>query len=142
MARSYLEGRPVQESGSRGDWANMGMALASIHQGGYTLGDPNPGNFLRGDHGIAVIDAEQARRYRPLRAAWDLAEMALMALFYGAREELVRAAVEGYLGEAPRAVLGHVLDSSIWIPLSPLQPFTYTARRIIEDAYKSITGMS
>ena len=140
MARTFLEGRPVQESESSGDWAVMGEALAAVHRGGYTLGDPNPGNFLVGDYGVAVIDAEQARRYKPVRAAWDLAEMALMGLFYGARERLVRAAVEGYLARAPRDVLDYVLDSSVWVPLAPLQPFASSARRIIEEAYKLITG--
>ncbi len=138
MARTFLEGEPVLDSRDPGAWKASGDALARIHEAGYTLGDPNPGNFIVGPHGTGVVDAEQADRYTPRRAAWDLAVYTVYALAFRAPEDLVAEGLRGYAGRRdPSLELRFLERPSFWASLTPLGPVAVRARRLLLDTLTS-----
>jgi len=139
MARSFVEGDPVLSTRDPSAWEASGEALARVHGAGHVLGDPNPGNFVYRGGGVAVIDAEQASRYTPVRAAWDLAVYTVYALLFGAPEELVARGLEAYARSAPRAreVAAAASRPGFWAPLAPLGPLAVKARRLVASALRA-----
>ncbi len=134
MAREYVEGEPVLGSRDPGAWRASGEALARIHSAGYALGDPNPGNFVVSPRGVAVVDAEQAKRYSERRGAWDLAVYTVYALLFREPEELVAEGLRAYRSAAPGLAereAGILRDPGFWAPLAVLGPVAAQARGLL-----------
>ena len=134
MAREYVEGRPVLESRDPRDWEASGVALARIHNGGYALGDPNPGNFLVGPRGVSVIDVEQAKKYTVERGAWDLAVYTVYALLFNSPEELVSSGLRAYAAHASPLAEGEariLASRGFWATLAALGPVAARARSLL-----------
>ncbi len=126
MAREFLEGEPVLESKDPEDWRLAAALLASIHEAGFIVGDPNPGNIIVTSEGEArLIDAEQARRYTPKAAAWDLAVFMTYARMYKVPLGLVEEALKEYKRRSRRIweeISGILSSTRLWINLS-IAPF-------------------
>jgi len=134
MAREFMEGEPVLESRDPGAWRLSGVSLARIHKSGHALGDPNPGNFVVAGGVAGVIDAEQARKLTPTRAAWDLAVYVVYGLLFGAPEDLLAEGVRAYRGEAPEAwgEAEKILSSRrFWTVFAATPNIAVKARRIL-----------
>ena len=138
MIREYVEGEPLSSSRSVEDWRLVGEALAAIHEGGYALGDPNPGNFLLRGGRPWLLDAEQARRYTRRAAAWDLVVALVYSRVTGVGDELLKAFVEAYASSRPRNEWGEVkrlaLSPLLWLSLGVVAVDLAAVRRAIRDA--------
>ncbi|MGC9071185.1 MAG: hypothetical protein ACP5HK_00590, partial [Acidilobus sp.] len=100
MMREFVDGDVIMRSSDPGAWRLAGRVLARIHRGGFSLGDPNPGNLVQAKCEAWLIDAEQATKFSPQRGAWDLAVYYYYARFFGAPQDLVEESVRGYVKEA------------------------------------------
>ncbi len=136
MIREYLEGVPVLSSRSSKHWVEAGKSLAEIHSAGYALGDPNPGNFIYREEDIALIDAEQARRYSLEAGAWDLVVFVVYSIVFGADKNLVRTAIKGYASVDPggfQSIKELLLSGKGWGGVRLLPIYYHTAKKIIGD---------
>lgn len=143
MARSFIEGTPVIDSGDPGEWRDSGRALADIHNAGYVLGDPNPGNFVASRDGLGLIDAEQARRFTPAGGAWDLIVYVYYPVALGKDRDLIVEGVKGYLERVdPRRkkrVVRELRKGKIWLGLV-LLPYQFRkAREVFREAGVELT---
>ncbi|MEB3765198.1 MAG: hypothetical protein GSR77_03420 [Desulfurococcales archaeon] len=136
MIREYLEGVPVLSSRYSKQWEEAGRSLAEIHSAGYALGDPNPGNFIYREGDIALIDAEQARRYSLEAGAWDLVVFVVYSIVFGADKNLVRTAIEGYASVDPggfQRIKELLLSGKGWGGVRFLPIYYNTAKKIIGE---------
>ncbi len=137
MARDYIEGEPVLGQDNPDYWETVGSTLALIHKNGIVLGDPNPGNFIvdiESREAARVVDAEQARHYQSIGGAWDLAVFTVYGLIFGAKEDLIRRAIEAYREEDPELYRKHreVLEEGHgWGGIKLLGPVYLAAKRIL-----------
>jgi len=137
MVREYTEGEPVLSSEKSEAWRASGVSLGRIHKSGHVLGDPNPGNFVWKGDAAAVIDAEQAGKLSPRRAAWDLAVYTVYALLFRAREDLVAEGIRAYRREAPQvwAQAEEILSSrKFWTVFAATPNIAVRARRILLES--------
>lgn len=143
LVRSYMDGTPVIDSGDGELWRQAGETLASIHNNGYVLGDPNPGNFVYMGEGLALIDAEQARKFTPKLAAWDLIVYVYYPILFNKDLELIVRGLEGYMDNIdPRMrkkIIKWLKDRRIWIGLSFLPVQYRKARRVFYEAGIKLT---
>ncbi len=135
--REYVDGTPVLDSSDPRLWREAGHALAEIHEAGYALGDPNPGNFVSPRDGgrLWLIDAEQARPYTDRRGAWDLVVALAYAAGFGAPLELVEEMARAYASHSPRAarLAEKALSPALWLPLQAV-PQAARARKALRRA--------
>ncbi|MEB2793177.1 MAG: hypothetical protein LRS41_03865 [Caldisphaeraceae archaeon] len=96
MVREFIEGEVALKSKDPKAWEKIGEALATIHNGGFALGDPNPGNFIITDNEVYIIDLEQASSYSTKKAAWDIAVFFSYARAFLAGYRLVKRSLEAY----------------------------------------------
>jgi tRNA A-37 threonylcarbamoyl transferase component Bud32 len=136
MAREFVEGKPVLESKDPEDWRVAAALLASIHGAGYIVGDPNPGNIVVTGEGEArLIDAEQARRYNPKAAAWDLAVFMTYARMYRVPLDLVEEALREYRkrsGQLWSEVSRILASARLWINLSIAPMVAFELQRLVK----------
>ncbi|MCE4623014.1 MAG: hypothetical protein F7B19_06860 [Desulfurococcales archaeon] len=143
MVRSFIEGTPVIDSGDSELWWRAGFSLARIHNEGYVLGDPNPGNFIDTRDGMGLIDAEQARKFTPKAGAWDLIVYVYYPVLFGKDVDLIAEGLRGYLegiDESLRKVIvRHLRSRKMWLGLSFLPVQYRRAREVFEAAGVRLT---
>ncbi len=135
MVREYLEGTILLGSTSRSHWIASGEGLARIHDGGYTLGDTNPGNLLMTSDGEpGIIDAEQAKEANLRRMAWDLIVFTVTSIFYGTGEDLILGFLDAYKDskKEPEKVLSEALEERNWISLMSIPIVAQKARQLLK----------
>ncbi|MEB3851570.1 MAG: phosphotransferase [Desulfurococcales archaeon] len=138
--REYVEGTPVLDSREHTHWRAAGAALGLVHEAGYALGDPNPGNFIVPPGGGRpwLIDAEQAREYTRRRGAWDLVVATAYASMFNVEQSLILEMLSAYLDSWPgaRPTLEAAQSPALWLPLQVV-PQAARARRLVRRALQA-----
>jgi tRNA A-37 threonylcarbamoyl transferase component Bud32 len=81
IVREYVEGNIVSPL-DPATYREVGRLLASIHSGGYALGDAKYYNFLAGEKSTYIIDGEQALHTdNPRHKAWDIGVFLITASY-------------------------------------------------------------
>jgi tRNA A-37 threonylcarbamoyl transferase component Bud32 len=140
IVREYIEGTPLNKVEDESVWEGAGEALAEIHQKGFYLGDPNPGNFVVDDDlAIWLVDAEQARanvRNPRRHEAWDVLVFLVYSLFLDINRRLLRVAMRSYAesrGDLWGEVKKYALRPQVWASLGAVAPSLFVAQKIIKE---------
>ena len=143
-AYEYIPGTPLhQVIASRPDTPTIAEAaalLAQIHSSGWVVGDTNPSNFIVTQHGVYIVDLEQARMSDLIKhRAWDLAVLVYYSFLFSPRDPGTRAllAAKAYMAaggerevvrEASKVL--YVLPFAAAVPVNILEK----ARRALHHA--------